>query len=196
MNSMARVDRGGEEAEKFYSEGLRLNMGSRQLWTNRAICRNTMKKFEDALSDCDSALSINPKCTKSTIQKGNALLGLNRFDEAREYYESLRPLGENFQADTYLKKLNDAQERDDNFIQLRHSMSFQSDFNIFLQIPSKFPKPATNSGLTSKRNKKKSKAGFESFVFISVSVKLKPFLSESKNKNGRIHGGTLVEIHY
>ena len=84
-----------------------------------------MKKFKDALSDCHSALAINPKCTKSIIQKGNALLGLDRFNEARECYESLRPLGENSQADTYLKKLHDAQERDDNFIQLRHSMTFQ-----------------------------------------------------------------------
>ena len=91
-----------EQAEKSYSEGLRLNMNSRQLWTNRAICRNTMKKFGDALSDCDSALSINSKCSKSTIQKGNALLGLGRFDEARECYESLRPLGEVSLAETYL----------------------------------------------------------------------------------------------
>ena len=147
MNSMARVDKlvehknkalelkekgndlfkkkNYEEAEKCYSEGLRLNMGSRQLWTNRAICRNTMKKFKDALSDCDSALAINLKCTKSITQKGNALLGLDRFDEARECYESLRPLGENSQADTYLKKVHDAQERDEKFIQLRHSMTFQ-----------------------------------------------------------------------
>ena len=100
-----------EEAEKSYSEGLLLNMGSRQLWTNRAICRNTMKKFEDALSDCDSALSINPKCTRSIIQKGNVLLSLDRFDEARECYESLRPLGEVSQAETCLKKLHDAQDR-------------------------------------------------------------------------------------
>ena len=100
-----------DEAENIYSEGLRLNMNSRQLWTNRAICRNTMKKFEDALSDCDSALSINPKCTRSIIQKGNVLLSLDRFDEARECYESLRPLGENSQADTCLKKLHDAQDR-------------------------------------------------------------------------------------
>ena len=73
-----------------------------------------------------------------------------------------------------------------------HSVETFNDISIwfqyfFLQIPAKFPKPATNSGLTLKRNKKKSKAGFESFVFISVSVKLKPFLSESKNKNARVH---------
>ena len=53
-----------EVAEKFYSDALQLNLDSRPLWTNRAICRNTMKKHDDALTDCMSALSIDPKCSK------------------------------------------------------------------------------------------------------------------------------------
>ena len=57
-----------EVAEKFYSESLQLNLDSRPVWTNRAICRNTMKKHEDALADCLSALSIDPKNTKKGIQ--------------------------------------------------------------------------------------------------------------------------------
>ena len=122
-----------EVAEKFYSEALRFNQASRPLWTNRAICRNTMKKHEDALADCLSALSIDSKCPKSgfqidtsaidfehqfeiffesILQKGNAHLALDQFDEAKECFETLRSLGENSVADQYLKKLNDAQERD------------------------------------------------------------------------------------
>ena len=57
-----------EFAEKLYSEALQLNLDSRPLWTNRAICRNTMKKHEDALADCLSAISIDPKCTKAGFQ--------------------------------------------------------------------------------------------------------------------------------
>ena len=57
-----------EVAEKFYSEALQLNLDSRPVWTNRAVCRNTMKKHEDALADCISALSIDPKNTKKGIQ--------------------------------------------------------------------------------------------------------------------------------
>ena len=49
---------------------------------------------------------------KTIIQKGNALLGLGQFDEAKECYESLRELGENSAADQNLKKLHDIQERD------------------------------------------------------------------------------------
>ena len=50
--------------------------------------------------------------SKSIIQKGNAHLGLGQFDEANECYESLRTLADNSVADQYLKKLNEAQERD------------------------------------------------------------------------------------
>ena len=99
-----------EEAEKCYSEAIQLNIGYRPFWTNRAKCRNVMKKYEEAISDCDSALLIDPKCTKSIIEKGNALIGLERFDEAKECYESLRVLGEDASAEKLLQKLHDIQE--------------------------------------------------------------------------------------
>ena len=100
-----------QDAENCYSEAIRLNMGSRPLWANRAKCRNTMKKYEDAISDCESALSIDPKCKESIVQKGNALLSLDRFDEAGACFESLRSLGEANLADAHLKKLHDIQEK-------------------------------------------------------------------------------------
>ena len=93
-----------EVAEKFYSDALQLNPDSRPLWTNRAICRNRMEDFENALLDCETALKIDPKCTKTITQKGNAFFGLGRFDEAKECYELLHTLGESSLADTYLKK--------------------------------------------------------------------------------------------
>ena len=40
--------------------------------TNRTICRNTMKNHEDALADCLSALSIDPKNIKKGIRIDHA----------------------------------------------------------------------------------------------------------------------------
>ena len=70
-----------------------------------------MGKYEEAISDCDSALSINPKCSKTIEQKGKALMKLGRFEEARTCFESLRTLGESALADTCIKKLNGIQEK-------------------------------------------------------------------------------------
>ena len=111
-----------EEAEKYYTEAIKLNMGSRPLWTNRAKCRNTMEKFKEAISDCEMALLINSKCSKTIEQKGNAFLGLGRFDEARICFESLRSHGEIILADKCLKKLDEIQER------------FGHNFNLYLKI--------------------------------------------------------------
>ena len=97
-------------AEKYYSEAIELNRGCRLLWTNRAACRNTMKKYEEALSDCETALFIDPKCSRTIAQKGNALLNLGRFEEAKESFESLNSLGASASADKHMKKLHDVQE--------------------------------------------------------------------------------------
>ena len=62
----------------------------------------------------DSSCTVeNP--TKTITQKGNALLGLGQYDEAKECYESLRELGENSAADQYLKKLHDTQVKDKRY---------------------------------------------------------------------------------
>ena len=94
------------EAEDCYSEALKIHPGCRILWTNRAICRNTMGKYNEAISDCNSALTIDPKCSKSIVHKGNAYLNSGNNDQARICFESLRTLGEENLAETYLKKLN------------------------------------------------------------------------------------------
>ena len=49
--------------------------------------------------------------TRTIIQKGNALFGLGRFNEAKEIYELLRGLGDSKAAEANLKKLHDAQEK-------------------------------------------------------------------------------------
>ena len=94
------------EAEQCYSDALEIHPGCRLLWTNRAICRNTMGKYYEAISDCNAALTIDPKCSKSIVQKGIAYLNSNNNDQARVCFESLQTLGEKHLAETYLKKLN------------------------------------------------------------------------------------------
>ena len=124
-----------------------------------------MKKHEGAISDCKSALSINPKCTRSISQNGHALLALGLFDKAEECYESLRPLGEGALADTYLKKLHSTQERVQNYVSGRcryvlYNIKLIMLFNsicLFLSIQEKLPKPAGTSCPKQKTSKKRRK---------------------------------------
>ena len=137
------------DAEKFYSEALKIDIGSRPLWKNRAACRNLLKKFEEAISDCDTALSIDSKCTRSIIEKGIALLGLRRFDEAKEVFESLRPLRREASADFHLKKLHDIQDK----ISPLNSVTLILQNQIEISV--KFPKAAVKK--TKKKQKRRQK---------------------------------------
>ena len=119
-----------EEAERCYSEAIQLNIGYRPFWTNRAKCRNVMKKYQEAISDCDSALSIDPKCTKSITEKANALLGLECFDGAKECYESLRVLGQDASAEKLLQKLHDIQETVFFKIKADITISFCTEYEL------------------------------------------------------------------
>ena len=56
------------------------------------------------------ALELDPKFVKPIVHKGNALLGLGRFDEARKCFNSLRSLGEKSLADISIKKVDAAEE--------------------------------------------------------------------------------------
>ena len=129
-------------------------MGSRPLWTNRAKCRNAMKKYEDAILDCDSALSINPKCSQTIEQKGNAFLGLGRFDEARSCFESLRSLGESELAESCLKKLHEIQGRVEIFFKEKRIRLHLSHRNLFCSALIFITVPKTMPNVVSKKEGK------------------------------------------
>ena len=58
------------------------------LFFNRANVKATLYRFEDAIGDYDEAISLGS--SGAHFNKGNALILLGRFDEARRCYESLR----------------------------------------------------------------------------------------------------------
>ena len=95
-----------KDADSLYSEGLDLVRDFKVLWTNRAICRMKMKRYEEAISDCDWALRLDEKCPKAITQTGHAHFELGRYDESRKWYQKLREIGKGALADTYIKRLD------------------------------------------------------------------------------------------
>ena len=72
------------------------------LYTNRALCRIRLAKYEEAIRDCDWALRIDEKCPKAISQTGHAYLALENFNQARQWYSKL-PLK---LSKVYLSRLN------------------------------------------------------------------------------------------
>ncbi|XP_058270603.1 tetratricopeptide repeat protein 12 isoform X3 [Hemibagrus wyckioides] len=78
-----------ELAFKFYTEGLEQLRDMPALYTNRAQALIKLKKFKEAISDCEWALKCNTKCIKAYVHMGRAHLGLKHFTESRRSYEKI-----------------------------------------------------------------------------------------------------------
>ncbi|XP_041373600.1 tetratricopeptide repeat protein 12-like [Gigantopelta aegis] len=73
-------------ALELYTEGLTKQKDNLALHTNRAQTNIKLKKFEDALTDCEWALKVNPLSIKAYIHMGRSHLGLKKYQQARDDY--------------------------------------------------------------------------------------------------------------
>ncbi|MCI4385749.1 hypothetical protein PGIGA_G00054390 [Pangasianodon gigas] len=78
-----------ELAVKVYTEGLDQLRDMPALYTNRAQALIKLKKYKEAISDCEWALKCSDKCIKAYVHMGRAHLGLRNFTESRLCYEKI-----------------------------------------------------------------------------------------------------------
>ena len=100
------------EAERRYSEALAIEKSIPAIWTNRAIVRIRLKKYKEAIEDCDWAFrASNDKCPKAMINLGNAQMALGEFEKAEEAFNKCIKLGKRELAQSYLIKLKEKKEQ-------------------------------------------------------------------------------------
>jgi tetratricopeptide (TPR) repeat protein len=68
---------------------LKYEPGDAQAWADYAGCLLAAGRFEDSLRACGAALGIDPCLEPALINRAAALVGLERFGEAREAYEGM-----------------------------------------------------------------------------------------------------------
>ncbi|XP_033843950.1 stress-induced-phosphoprotein 1 [Periophthalmus magnuspinnatus] len=75
-----------EMAITFFSEAIKFNPKEYKLFGNRSFCFEKMQQFEEALSDAEVSLSMEPNWIKGLFRKGKALCGLKKYYEASLAY--------------------------------------------------------------------------------------------------------------
>jgi len=74
------------EAVGFYTQGIEAKPDDsvlmEALLCNRAACNLELKNFGSVLRDCASAIRLNSTCSKAYYRSAQALLALDRVDEA------------------------------------------------------------------------------------------------------------------
>ncbi|ROT38557.1 small glutamine-rich tetratricopeptide repeat-containing protein A [Sodiomyces alkalinus F11] len=59
---------------------------------NRALCKTKLKEYDDAIADCERAVSLDPSYTKARRTKANALGSAGRWEEAVREWKALQEL--------------------------------------------------------------------------------------------------------
>jgi len=81
-----------EQASKQYSKALQKAPSNDVLFTNRALCKMKMKKFDDAAIDAREAISLQPMSVKGHYLLGQALYQLERYDESLKSLQTAQSL--------------------------------------------------------------------------------------------------------
>lgn len=75
-----------EEAIQAYSEAIKLDESNHVLYSNRSAAYLKAGRLQDALSDAEKTIQINPSWPKGYSRKGAVLFALEAFDEAFTTY--------------------------------------------------------------------------------------------------------------
>ena len=73
-------------AEELYSRAIDLCPENETYYTNRALARTNLKKFDSAAEDCYAALKINPGSARAYGRLGSAMFQAGKFSESRDAY--------------------------------------------------------------------------------------------------------------
>uniref|UniRef100_A0A673INX2 Tetratricopeptide repeat domain 12 n=1 Tax=Sinocyclocheilus rhinocerous TaxID=307959 RepID=A0A673INX2_9TELE len=78
-----------ETAVRLYTEGLDQLRDMQALYTNRAQAFIKLKRYKEAISDCEWALRCNEKCIKAYVHMGKSHLALKDFKQSRICYRKI-----------------------------------------------------------------------------------------------------------
>lgn len=81
-----------EMAVTYFTDAIKYNPRETRLFGNRSLCYERMHQYENALSDADVALTMEPNWTKGLFRKGKALCGLKKYYEASLVYKDVLKL--------------------------------------------------------------------------------------------------------
>ncbi|CAN8101925.1 unnamed protein product [Discula destructiva] len=71
-------------AESLYSQAIIADAKDPKLYTNRAMARCKLQRWEDAMADCQTCLSLSPDNMKAVFYMSEAQLELKDYDNALE----------------------------------------------------------------------------------------------------------------
>jgi len=99
------------DAVVYYTRALRYTPKNERLLSNRSAAHFKLNKFQLALDDAVKVEEFEPNWPKAYYRKGQALLGLKKFDDAiLAFYEGKERDNENPEWDKEIRRTKEVQE--------------------------------------------------------------------------------------
>mmetsp|Transcript_32618 Transcript_32618/g.29486 ORF Transcript_32618/g.29486 Transcript_32618/m.29486 type:complete len:283 (-) Transcript_32618:321-1169(-) len=96
------------KAVEFYTEGIETDPLNRNIvsamYANRAAAYKKLKKYEDALKDCDEAIKLNSQYAKAYLRRGEINMAMGEFDEAKADFNQAHQIDPNLGARQKIKE--------------------------------------------------------------------------------------------
>lgn len=73
-------------AIKEYDEAIARNPDDGKLYSNRAACYTKLMEFDRAITDCNESIRLEPTFIKGYLRKANALVAMQKHQEAMSVY--------------------------------------------------------------------------------------------------------------
>jgi len=71
-----------KQSLKAYTEAIKINFNDAILFSNRSVCHNKLKSFEEAILDAQEAIKIDPTYIKAYNRLANSYKSVGQIDEA------------------------------------------------------------------------------------------------------------------
>jgi DnaJ family protein C protein 7 len=118
-----------EAALKFYAESIEIDPCNKnicsQLYYNRATVNAKVKKYKEALVDCDKAIELNDHYAKAFVKRADIRIEMEEFDEA------VKDLKQAKQADPSYAGINQKIQE----VELARKKAARKDYYKLLELP-------------------------------------------------------------
>mmetsp|Transcript_130110 Transcript_130110/g.324379 ORF Transcript_130110/g.324379 Transcript_130110/m.324379 type:complete len:786 (-) Transcript_130110:56-2413(-) len=121
------------DAIVYYTRAIGHTPEDEKLYSNRAACYTKLKKFEKALTDAKKCVALKPNWPKAYFRQGQALRGLERFDEAVVAFKDGRfrdPSNPDWEKE--IEKTEDERDKFDAYLREQRRLKREADLTTEL----------------------------------------------------------------
>lgn len=144
-NELAKQNEFEKAIEKF-TEAIKYDYTDHRLFGNRSYCYDKIGMYQEALTDAEKAICLEPLWPKGYFRKGRSLFGLRMYKEAEQAYEKVLQFEntDDPELEEELNKVRSLQLQEMGFSKVQSENAIKSHVTVQAALESIFYYPKTD----------------------------------------------------